>query len=137
MSSMDVIDVALGTTVTHRFTVTASDMVLFRQTTGDQSLIHTDQDFCKRHGFREPIVYGGIVLGHLSTLLGTMLPGKTGISTGWSIQYRKPLYVGDEVEMTATVAHFSPATRALKLTFQIKLGEAVLATGKTESLFLE
>jgi len=130
-------DIAAGRSASHSFTVTQEDMAMFLRYSGDDSLIHTDPDFSARHGFREPIVYGGLMLAQLSRLLGTMMPGSCGISTGWSIQYKKPLYVGEEATLRAEVVHVSPATRSVSLKFEILRENSIIATGKTESLILE
>ena len=130
-------ELRVGAAVTHDFVVTPEDLAAFRQLSGDDSLIHTDASFSSRHGFREPIAYGGIMLAHLSHVLGTMVPGRRGVSLAWSIAFRKPLYVNEPATITATVAHVSEATRTVNLTFTITRGHDIIASGKTESLFLE
>lgn len=126
----------VGAAVEHAFVVTEDDMVAFRRLSGDDSLIHTDADFSTRHGFKGPIVYGGILLAHLSRVLGTMVPGSHGVSLVWSIAYRKPLYVNDAAVLTATIAHVSEATSTVNLAFKITRDGETIATGKTESMAL-
>jgi len=123
--------------VTHAFVVTLSDMAAFQELSGDDSLIHTDAEFSARHGFGAPIVYGGVMLAKLSRVLGTMVPGRRGVSMAWSIVYRKPLHVNETAVLTATVDHISEATRSINLKFDIRRGSDLIATGKTESLILE
>lgn len=127
---------AVGASITHPFVVTPAEMVAFQQLAGDDSLIHTDAEFSLEHGFRGPIVYGGIMLAHLSRVLGTMVPGRHGLSLAWSIVYRKPLYVNETALLTATIAHVSEATRTVNLKFTITRGDETIATGKSESLVL-
>lgn len=128
---------AVGDTVTHTFVVTPADMTTFQQLAGDDSLIHTDAEFSVRHGFSAPIVYGGIMLAHVSRVLGTMMPGRRGLSLAWSIAYRNPLYVNETAVLSMTVTHVSDATRTINLSFKITRGADVIASGKTESLLLQ
>lgn len=126
----------VGTSVEHAFVVTQEDMLTFQALSADDSLVHTDAEFSTQHGFLAPIVYGGILLAHLSRVLGTMVPGRRGVSLAWNIAYRKPLYVNDAAVLTATIAHISEATNTVNLTFKITRGGETIATGKTESMVL-
>jgi acyl dehydratase len=129
-------ELVVGASVEHTFVVSPQDMMTFQSLSADDSLIHTDAEFSARHGFRAPIVYGGILLAHLSHVLGTIVPGRQGISLAWNIAYRKPLYVNETATLTATIAHVSEATNTINLTFKITRGGETIATGKTESMVL-
>lgn len=130
-------DIQVEQTVSHEFCVSHSDIEDFRRLSGDSSLIHTDAVFCERHGFKGPIVYGGIMLRQLSKVLGMQMPGVHGLSMGWTISYKKPLYADEAATLVATVTHVSVAARMVKLKFEIRRAEEVIAVGKTESLILE
>jgi acyl dehydratase len=127
----------VGQTVSQPFTITTEDMRLFQRLSGDDSSIHTDEVFATDHGFKGVIVYGGLMLAHLSKVLGTIVPGRRGLSMTWSIAYRKPLYVDEPAILSASVAHVSEATNTVNLAFTITRDGEVIATGKTESLILK
>jgi HAD superfamily phosphatase (TIGR01681 family) len=75
------------------------------------------------------IAYGGIMLAHLSHVLGMKLPGPTGTSTKWTINYREPLYLDEPARITLEISHTSSATGLVEAKFRITSGERTIATG--------
>jgi acyl dehydratase len=106
----------------------------FREVSGDASRIHCDLAYAKSRGYDDVVVYGGIVLMHLSHLLGTRIPGMNGTSVAWSINYHKPLYVGETSEIALEVVYVSPATGIVEGRFHVTAGEKSVASGKTQSI---
>lgn len=125
---------AVGDKARHRFVIDTAAMEAFRDYTGDDSLVHTDEAFARSRGFERVIVYGGLMLAHLSSVLGCLLPGRYGTSLKWSINYRRPLYVGEEAELSCEVTHVAPSVGVLEMSFRIVAGERVIATGSTQSI---
>lgn len=119
------------------FTVTAEDMRAFAAASGDRSLIHTDPAFALANGFREPIVYGAQMMAKLSEMLGTLLPGRNGVSLAWSIEFEKPLYAGEAAELIMTVEHVSEAVGVMSCAFEIRRAADRIAKGRTTSKLLK
>lgn len=119
------------------FCVTPEEMAAFAALSKDRSLIHTDDAFARRHGFREAIVYGGILVAKLSHCLGTFLPGPRGVSMEWTIRYHAPLYVGEAATFRAEVRHISDAVQAVEIAYRVMRGESKIATGTAHSRLLE
>lgn len=126
--------IRVGDSVEHRFVVSSEDMQVFQRMSADTSLIHTDAAFAKSRGFDDVIVYGGIILAQLSHVLGMKIPGPTGTSLRWSIDYRRPLYVGVEAVIQFEVTGVSPGTGLIDAKFRVRSGDKVIATGQTQSL---
>lgn len=126
--------IRVGDRATHAFTVDEAAMAWFRQGSGDASLVHVDEAFAISRGYQGVIVYGGILTAQLSHLLGMKLPGADGVSTRWSIDYRRPLYVGQAARIEFEVTHLSPALGIVEGRFKILAGETVVASGSTQSL---
>jgi acyl dehydratase len=124
-----------GDRAVRRFVVTARDMELFQELSGDRSRIHVDPEYARARGYRDRIVYGGIMLAQLSRLLGSDIPGDLGVSAHWSIDYRSALYVGEAAELALEVQHVSPATGLLQGAYVIRTEDRVIATGKVQSKF--
>lgn len=118
------------------FCVTREEMAAFANLSGDRSLVHTDDDFAKHHGFREAIVYGGILLAKLSHCLGTHLPGPRGVSMEWSIRYHAPLYVGETAVFHAEVKHVSEAVYAVEIAYRVTQDGRKIASGEAHSRLL-
>jgi len=111
-------------------------MTAFATLSDDHSLIHTDDAFARRHGFRGAIVYGGILLAKLSHCLGTHLPGPAGVSLEWAIRYHAPLYVGETAVFHAEPRRFSEGVQVLELAFRVTCDERKIASGTAQSRML-
>lgn len=118
------------------FRVTKEDMATFATLSDDHSLIHTDAAFARLHGFREPIVYGGLLLAKLSHCLGTYLPGPTGVSLEWLIRYHSPLYVDETALFHAESRRFSEAVQVMELAFWVTCDDRKIASGTAQSRIL-
>ena len=119
------------------FQVTAEEMAAFAHLSGDHSLVHTDNEFARRHGFCEAIVYGGLLLAKLSHCLGTHLPGPRGVSMEWTIRFHAPLYVGETAKFHAEVKHLSEAVRAVEIAYSVLREGRKIASGAAHSRILE
>lgn len=124
----------VGDKASHGFVIDESAMERFRAYTGDDSLIHTDPEFARSRGYQGVIVYGGLMLAHLSSVLGTRLPGRNGTSMRWNVNYRNPLFVDEPAELTCEVTHISPSVGVIEMSFRVTAGKRVIATGTTQSL---
>jgi 3-hydroxybutyryl-CoA dehydratase len=126
--------VRVGDTASHRFVLDDESMRLFQDLSGDHSRIHTDDAYARARGYKGVIAYGGIMLAHLSYLLGSKLPGTDATSTKWTINYREPLYVGEEAEVHLTVSTVSKANGVVEGKFRITCEARTIATGTTQSI---
>jgi 3-hydroxybutyryl-CoA dehydratase len=123
-----------GESTVHEFVVDEHAMQWFQTLSNDMSRIHCDAAFARERGFKDVIVYGGILLAHLSHVLGMHLPGTNGTSTKWTINYREPLYVGEKARLTLEITYASRATGMVEGKFSIASGERTIATGMTQSI---
>lgn len=125
--------IAVGDVTEFAFQIDAAAMEAFAAMANDRSAVHVDVAYAKSRGFEGTIVYGGLMLVQLSHVLGSHIPGNDGVSTHWSIDYRKPLYVGETAVLRLEVVHVSPATGLVDCKFAIRASDRVIATGKTQS----
>jgi len=111
-------------------------MEAFAALSDDRSLIHIHDAFAVRHGFREAIVYGGILVAKLSHCLGAHLPGPTGVSLEWAIRFHSPLYVGETAVFVAESRRFSAGVQVLELAFRVTCDDRRIASGTARSRIL-
>lgn len=126
--------IRVGDKASRAFVVDREAMRWFQQISEDTSLIHTDPDYARSRGFDDVIAYGGIMLAHLSHVLGMMIPGARGASTRWTIDYRRPLYVDEAARIDFEVVNTSPGTGIVEGRFKIRAGDRVIASGTTQSI---
>lgn len=96
---------AVGQRARRSKTVTARDVELYAEITGDRNPLHFDADFAGRTRFGRLVAQGGITSGMLNALVAMDLPGPGTVFMSQSLRYLAPTYLGDtltaEVEVLA------------------------------------
>lgn len=86
-------------------TVTARDVELYAEITGDRNPLHFDAAFAAGTRFGRLVTQGGITSGMLNALVAMDLPGPGTVFMSQSLKYLAPTYLGDtltaEVEVLA------------------------------------
>ena len=101
-------EIDIGDSATLRRRLTLRDIKLFAVMSGDVNPAHVDEDYAKSSRFHEVIAHGLWGGALISTLLGTQLPGPGTIYLSQSLQFRRPLSLGDLVIVTVTVTEKEP-----------------------------
>jgi acyl dehydratase len=86
-------------------TVTARDVELYAEITGDRNPLHFDAAFAAGTRFGRLVAQGGITSGMLNALVAMDLPGPGTVFMSQSLKYLAPTFLGDtltaEVEVLA------------------------------------
>jgi phosphate acetyltransferase/phosphate butyryltransferase len=85
-------------------TLTYEDIQIFAAMSGDVNPAHVDPAFAKDDMFHKIIAHGMWGGALFSTVLGTQLPGPGAIYLGQSLEFRKPVGLGDTVTVSVRVA---------------------------------
>jgi phosphate acetyltransferase/phosphate butyryltransferase len=96
-------EIEVGDRVSLVHTVTARDIQLFAVVSGDVNPAHLDAEYASGTFFREIIAHGMLGGALISTVLGTRLPGPGTIYVSQSLQFLRPVHIGDQVTVTLTV----------------------------------
>jgi len=125
----DSIYYAVGESDSLSRTVTEADVNAFAALSGDHNPIHLDEAYAATTRFGRRIAHGMLVASYVSTLLGTKFPGTGTIYMSQTLNFLRPVFLGDTLTVTATVTHFRAdkaiATFATIVTNQA--GETVLS----------
>ena len=78
-------------------TVTARDIELFTEITGDRNPIHYDAELAGASRFRGVVVQGGVTSGLLNAAVAEDLPGPGSVFLHVDWSFRAPVYPGDEI----------------------------------------
>jgi acyl dehydratase len=76
-------------------TVTAREVELYAEITGDRNPLHFDGDFAARTRFGRLVAQGGITAGMLNALVAMDMPGPGTVFMSQSLKYLAPAYLGD------------------------------------------
>lgn len=129
-------ELAEGAAASVDFVVGGEDLRQFAALSGDFNPLHVDADFARSKGFDGVVVHGALLVAKISQLIGMRLPGRDSVWTGLSLQFRHPLYVGQQARVEAVVARLSPATGMVLLKLTLRAGETLLAKGEAEVLLV-
>ena len=111
--------VSPGDSVTFAKTVGESDIYLFAGITGDLSVNHVNEQYMAGSKYGHRIAHGALMIGYMSTCSTMMIDKSKGtagdetpVSLGYDrIRFLGPVFIGDTVTLTYTVAEVDPVKR--------------------------
>lgn len=101
-------ELSVGDSATMTFPVTEDVIVRFAEVSGDDNPVHLDEDFARTTPFGGRIAHGMLSAGFISAVIGTKMPGYGSIYLGQSMKFKRPVKLGAEVEVTATIKELNP-----------------------------
>ena len=104
MNGLRLEDLSLGQSAEVSHTVTDADIRAFAEVSGDNNPVHLDEDYAAATPFKTRIAHGMLSAGYISAVLGTRLPGPGAIYISQTMNFKRPVRIGDEVITRATVA---------------------------------
>ena len=116
----------------HKFevTVTKDKVEEFMRVTGDRNPIHHDKIFASDTRFGRPVCHGMLLASFFSTIVGMYLPGEGALYLTQELNFRKPVFVGDTVEVSGEIIKKQDAQRILTLKMSVKKDEILVVDGK-------
>ena len=97
-----------GQTASFSKTITEHDVYTFAGLSGDFNPAHVNEVEAQKGMFGKRIAHGMLSAGFISTVLGTQLPGPGTIYMGQELRFTKPVFFGDTITATVTVAELIP-----------------------------
>ncbi len=100
----------------------------FAEISGDDNPIHLDDAVAKNSIFKERVAHGILVTGLISNVLGCKLPGYGSIYMSQSVQFLRPVKIGDEITATVTAIEKDEKRKSVKFTTNCtnQLGKIVI-----------
>lgn len=116
-------ELEIGQTESLARTISAEEVAAFARLSGDCNALHMDDEFAARTEFGQRVVHGFLHASLLSTLVGMKLPGRGALYISQSIEFTKPVFIGDTVEARATIENIDRETRLVTLRTEILRSE--------------
>ena len=136
MSFIDRFQVGASETMTIPVSQAMSDA--FRELSGDDAPLHTDEGFARAQGFDGRLVHGALVVSLLSRMIGTQFPGPRCLWLKCDISFRNPCYAPSQLCFHGVVTQQSEATSSVAMKFDITDDrDREIATAKTLHKVLE
>ncbi len=93
----------IGDSFSLKRVISAEDVRLFAELTGDDNPIHVDEEYASTTRFGKPIVHGVLLLGIISKVLGRDFPGPGSIAVTISARFLRPVPVGSEITVEVKI----------------------------------
>ena len=101
-------------------TVTAREVELYAQVTGDRNPLHFDAAFAAGTRFGRLVAQGGIAAGMLNALVAMDLPGAGTVFMSQSLKYVAPTYIGDTLPAEVEVLALKPDKPVCQLAVSVE-----------------
>ena len=97
-------DLSVGQAAEIAHTVTDADIRAFAEVSGDNNPAHLDDAYAAGTMFKTRIAHGMLSAAYISAVLGTRLPGPGAIYISQTLNFKRPVRIGDEVFTRVTVS---------------------------------
>jgi len=106
---------APGVSVETSTTITAREIDLFAEATGDRNPVHLDEAFAATTQFGGRIAHGMLTAGLVSAAIASKLPGPGSIYLGQTLRFTKPVRLGDTVTVRLEIIEVITTKRRVRL----------------------
>ena len=116
----------VGQTASLTRTVTARDIELFTELSGDRNPLHYDETAAKATGFGGIIVQGGVTSAMLNAVVAEKLPGPGTVFLHVDWNFRAPVRPGDEITGTVMVREVRTDKPITRLETSVTTGDGTV-----------
>lgn len=95
------------------------EVIAYANLSGDDNPLHINEEFAKNSRFGKNIVHGMFVMGVVSKILGTMLPGNGTIYLGQDVKFKRPVFVDQKVFFEVTITEIEPERKFIYLSTNV------------------
>lgn len=135
MRSWPIEDLREGMTASYSQTITDYDVKAFAGISGDHNPIHIDDEYAAKSRFKRRIAHGFHSASFFSAIFGTQLPGKGCVYASQSLNFKRPVYLGDTVTASVTVIGIDLQSKKVDFETVCKVRNKVVTSG-TAQIFL-
>jgi acyl dehydratase len=128
---------SVGDTARRTRTVSARDIELFTEITGDRNPLHYDEEFARRSRFGEIIVQGGVTTGLLNAVVAEDLPGPGSVFLHVDWSFKAPVRPGDDITAEVEVLEAREDKPITRLQTTITRSDGVVVLDGTALVWTE
>lgn len=116
---------------------TKDDVKKFADLSGDYNPLHLDAAYGQKSPFGKNIIHGMLAASFFSTLIGMYCPGERALYLGQTLEFKKPLFVGDQIKVRGVVIEKRESTRLIVIKTQILRGKEIAINGEAKVRVIE
>lgn len=115
---MDIASFKIGQKGFFSKTLTQTDVYMYAGISGDFNPVHVNEVEAEKSIFRKQVVHGMLTASLISTVIGTIMPGKGSIYLGQNLKFIKPVFFGDTITAVVTITGIIKEKNILELETQ-------------------
>ena len=125
-------EIEIGMNVSYSQTITDADVKAFSGISGDRNPIHLDEQYAENSRYKKRIAHGLMTASYFSALFGTKIPGEGCVYVSQSLNFKRPVYIGDTVVATVEVISVDLAKKRVFFRTTCKVKNKVVTDGEAE-----
>jgi 3-hydroxybutyryl-CoA dehydratase len=125
-------EIQIGMDVSYTHTITDSDIKNFSEASGDRNPIHLDEKYAEKSRYKKRIAHGLMTASYFSALFGTKIPGEGCVYVSQSLQFKRPVYIGDMVKATVKVTSVDLSKKRVFFSTICKVKSKIVTDGIAE-----
>jgi acyl dehydratase len=132
-------EINIGDKFTFTKIFTFEDGLNFASISGNMNQLHINEknDYAINSSFKDIIVYGMLTASLFSTLFGMYSPGKKSLCLYQTLEFRNPLYYGEEVVVIGEVIAKYNSINTLKYKTLIMKDKIIIISGEAKVKVLD
>lgn len=125
-------DLAVGDSAERTVVVSEAAIEAFAEVSGDRNPVHLDQAYAEATVFRGRIAHGMLTAAYISALLAGELPGPGAIYLTQSLEFLRPVRIGDVLTVRVEVTAIDEKTAQVTLATSCSLGRRIAVRGQAQ-----
>ena len=113
-------DLSVGQCTEKEVTWSSIERAIFSDLFADKAPVHFEPEFAARLGYKQPILFGLLLVSGFSGLLGEVLPGALSVIHNVRFDFVSPGFLDIPLVYRLEIVRLSPATKAVILRAEIK-----------------
>ena len=122
----------VGMTAEKTVEVTEARINMFAEASDDFNPVHVDEAFAAKTAYRGRIAHGLLSASFGSAVVGTILPGAGAIYLSQTLQFHKPVRIGDQVVARISVASVDQESARVILRCAGYVNDELIMDGEAE-----
>ena len=129
---MEINEIEIGMSESYSQTISESDVKAYAGISGDRNPVHMDEEYAEKSRYKKRIAHGMISSSLFSALFGTKLPGPGCVYVNQSLNFKRPVYIGDTVTAIITVTKIDEIKSRVYFDTVCKVKNKTVIDGKAE-----
>ena len=117
--------------------VRENDVEKFAELTGDINALHLNEKIAKESIFGGRVCHGMLIGSYISAALGMYLPGEGTIYLGQDLEFKKPVYIDEEIEITVEIEKIEEEKNIIILKTIVRKSDGNIAVNGTAKVMFK